>query len=175
MDTSIDVIITPSSTSGSIQVFGSSQNVHMITSVTQEDFTSGVLRPSSVLKSHTESTLEELTSSLPATIKSPEIEGGTLTSNADIVAPTLIKQPDSINYNNYQYNSLHVMINTVLICFIVIVIALSIGVVYIYKFMGRYRTTLNQNKKDSKLHLECQCYRKKEDFDGLNEKEEISL
>ncbi len=175
-DTSITVIITPSSTSGSNQVFSSSQNVHIITSVTQEDFTSGVLRPSSVLKSHTESTLQELTSSLPATTRSPGIVVGTQTSNENMVAPTIIKQPNNINYNNYQYNSLHGIINTTLICLIiVIVIVLLIGFLYIYKFMGQYRTLLNQNTKDSKLLLESQCCRKKEDFEGLNEKEEISL
>ncbi len=53
-DIFIDVIITPSSTSGSIQVFSSSQNLVFMTSVKlQDDFTSGVLTSNSELKSHT--------------------------------------------------------------------------------------------------------------------------
>ena len=173
-DTSIDVIITPSSTTGSSQVFSSSQNLVLITSITlQDDFTSGVITSNLELKSHTYS-LEQLTSVAPATTRSL-VEEETTASDSDKVTPTIFKQP-IINNNNYYYNYLHVIINTVLFCFLIVIVILVLAIgffMYKYKFQGKYHISSKQSKKESKLIFEAQSYSKKDDFIDLQEKGEI--
>ncbi len=172
-DTSIDVIITPSSTSGCSQVFSSSQNLVFITSITlQDDFTSGVLTSSSELKSHTHS-LEQSTPVVLATTRSLLKEEAAAT-DSEKVTPTMFKQP-IINYN-YYYNSLHGIINTALLCFLIVIVILVLAIgffMYKYKFQGKYHTSSKQSKKESKLIFEAQSYSKKDDFNDLQEKEEI--
>ncbi len=177
-DISTDVIITPSSTSDSNQVFSSSQNLVFITSVTLQDgFTSGVLTSNSELKSHSYS-LEQLTSIAPGTTRSL-VEEETTASDSEKVTPTLFKQPiiNNYYYSNYSnYNSLHVIINTVLFCFLIVIVLLVLTIgffMYKYKFHGKYHRSLKKNTKDSKLIFEAQSYSKKEDFKDLQEKEEI--
>ncbi len=75
----------------------------------------------SELKSHTYS-LEQLTSVAPGTTRSLVEEEATA-SDTDKVTPTIFKQPIINNNNNYSnYNSLHVIINTVLFCFLIVIV-----------------------------------------------------
>ncbi len=173
-DISIDAIIKPSSTSGSSQIFSSSQNERYISSVAHpEDFTSEVLMSSSVLKVNTASSLEEVSSTVPGTRIRPGTEVGTKTSDADTVAPSIVKLPDINNYNNYQYNSLHGIVNTALMGFLfVVVFVLAIGFLYMYKVQGKYHTSF-KSTKNSKILFEAQSYSKTSDLEDLHEKEEI--